>query len=289
MVSRQGRNAHEAVLRIFTVDPRNDDLFERPHLAIPEIAIRKSLTWFIKSGDQTLDRRIERALKRNKPSKDDPADVITRLAIEHHRRLTTTPGPIEQFAPDFWRATSHGDPEIAAALAVSRFLGGGEVGVDRYIDVLFADHSPKHKDFHALREFVSGLLIENELSGKEAPELRRHVHAEDAVARIDEAGISHIREVRDKLAFVAEMGLLYLRHRGSRELEPMRGRMFRASTESLEASMILYTAAPIAATLTGNAWHRMAALIVMILTERDSGHYEALNTLAIAAVPEIFS
>ena len=67
----------------------------------------------------------------------------------------------------------------------------------------------------------------------------------------------------------------------------MEKRLLDATTASIDANMIFHGAIPIVDTLTGNAWHRMSALLVMILTETEEGYADTFDKLAIAMLPDI--
>ncbi|MEW1832332.1 hypothetical protein [Streptomyces sp. NPDC088196] len=119
--TRRGRSSHKAVLRIFTVNPLHADLYE-PALKVPEKEIRSSLKWFVQHGDQTLDRRIERALNRSNPSLDEAADIIYRIATKHFRGAGLHPEPTAGLRPNIWGAPDENSIQNLALFTIGNFL-----------------------------------------------------------------------------------------------------------------------------------------------------------------------
>ncbi|PBC98904.1 hypothetical protein BX281_6992 [Streptomyces sp. Ag82_O1-15] len=286
MVGRRGRSVHEAVLRIFTVDPRKLDLFE-PCLRVPEKGIRSALEWFVKHGDQSIDRRVERALKRAK-NQEHKAEIISHVAAQHFRNAYLYPPPTAEHAPPIWRATNEQSIQNLAALTIGNFLGSDEVGAQKLAEIM-AEAGPSSatdEEREAFRSTLESILTAYELEGRDALQLSAPPGMEEAIDRLKETEIKRICEIRNRIAIVAQMGYMYLNVRGSPGFEDLTKRALEASTESFEANMLLYACAPIAETLDTSAWHRMSALIIMILMDVDLGYCDALEKLATAITPE---
>ncbi|MGW7594820.1 hypothetical protein [Streptomyces rubiginosohelvolus] len=292
MVTHRGRSVYEAVLRIFTVDPRHNDLFELPGLALPNPAIRAALEWFVKSGDQNLSRKIERALQRS-TSTEDSAETIMQLATKHYKETKRHPSPMAEYRPPLWETSETQDILDLAAFTVGRFLGAEEIGSDRIAEIITAfvarnSRIPEKEMKDGLNRLKSALIAQ-ETSGLQPLSMPKKLNMQETIDRLSKIDIKRIREVRNKLAFVANMGHLFLSIGGSGRGEPMVSRMLEASTKSTAANFLLHLSAPIAVTLESNAWNRMTAAMVMILTDDDEKYANALDELAFAAVPERFS
>ncbi|MFF4485014.1 hypothetical protein ACFY0F_00735 [Streptomyces sp. NPDC001544] len=284
LVGRRGRSVHEAVLRIFTVDPRNLDLFE-PCLRIPEKGIRSSFEWFVRHGDQSVDRRVERALKRAN-NQEDKAEIISRVASRHFRNAYLHPPPTAKYAPPIWQVANEQSIQNLAALTIGSFLGHEEVGAQKLAEIM-ADAAPSsatQEEREAFRASVETVLAAHELAGREALQPSTPPSMEETICRLEETEIKRIHDTRNRIAIVAQIGYIYLHVRGSAGFEDLTERTLEASTESFDANMLLYACAPIAETLETSAWHRMSALIINILMDADL--HDTLEKLTAAIIPE---
>ncbi|MCC9741000.1 hypothetical protein [Streptomyces sp. MNU89] len=288
MVSRNGRSVHEAVLRLFTVDPRSQDLYE-PHLPIPEKAIRSAFDWFVRHGDQSVHRRIERALKRTGKRGDEAADLIARIASRHYRNTALLhPPPTAEHRPPTWTARNEQSIQLLTALTIGNFLGAEEIGTQKLAEVL-ADGGPSTATNEDRREFgetVAKILAARELAGGEPLQLSTAPSMEVTIRRLKQTDLERILELRDKIALIAQVGFIYLKVRGAEDFREFSLRILDASTETIDANMLLYAATPIAATLESSAWHTMSGLIVMILMEDDAEYLDTLDKLVRGVVPE---
>ncbi|WP_406255254.1 hypothetical protein [Streptomyces chartreusis] len=285
-VYRRGRSVYEATLRIFTVNPSSLDLFE-PCLPISEKAIRSSLNWFVQHGDQSVHRRVERALRRTKARGDEAADLIIRVASQHYRNTVAHPPPTAEHRPPIWSAKSEEEIQNLTVWLLGNFLGANEVGAQKLAEII-AEIGPStatDAERESTRAVMEELFAARELAGDGLPSLDRVPGMEETITRLNETDIARIRELRNKFAIVAEMGFIYLNVRGSEDFEDFSMKVLEASTESLSASMLLYAAAPISATLESSAWHTMAALIIMVLEDDESEYYDALDKLTKRIAP----
>ncbi|MEU0406759.1 hypothetical protein ABZ307_02900 [Streptomyces griseorubiginosus] len=288
IVTRRGRSAHESVLRIFTVSPLHQDLFDSP-LKIPEKAIRSSLKWFVQYGDQTLERRIERALRRTSHSTDDAADIIYQIATKQFRNAGLHLEATSDLRPRMWSAPDEQSIQNLAALTIGHFLGAGEVGAQKMAEII-TDTTPSNytqEDIEHARATMERIFIARDQGGEAIMDLTPEPTIEETIHLLEDIEIERIRETRNKMAMVAEMGHMYLRFRGGEGFEDPTKRILDVSTSSLDNSFLLYAIAPIAETLSTTAWHRMSAILVAILAGRDRDAYsEALDQLAAAMAPE---
>jgi hypothetical protein len=296
MTARRGRSIHEAILRIFTVNPTHCDLFE-VGLPIPERAIRSSLEWFVRAGDQTLDRRIERRIRRSAASPDDAVEIARKLTAAHYRRILHHPPPASEHINAYWTPPKACDISEEASRLSIKFANEEEPGADIVADLIVSVF-PSHMlnsvgGRSAARESLASLLAERETVGLPLIKVSSPPNTEETLQRISRVNIDKIRDTRDKLACVAEMGNIYVHMRGSdlsssdiaRE---MSDRMLNATTESFDANALFYMTLPIASTLNQDAWHRMASLIIMVTAETDRGFMDDLDLLASAAMPHRF-
>ncbi|CAL9481461.1 hypothetical protein SUDANB108_03061 [Streptomyces sp. enrichment culture] len=288
MVSRNGRSVHEAVLRLFTVDPRSQDLYER-RLPISEKAIRSAFDWFVRHGDQSVHRRIERALKRTKTQGDAAADLIARIASRHYRNTALLhPPPTAEHRPPTWTARDEQSIQLLTALTIGNFLGVEEIGTQKLAEIL-ADGGPStatNEDRKEFGEKVAKILAARELTGGEPLRLSAVPTMDDTIRRLKQTDLERILKLRDKIALVAQVGYIYLKVRGAADFQEFSRRILDASTETIDANMLLYAATPIAATLKSSAWHTMSGLIIMILMEDDATYSNTLDNLVRGVVPE---
>jgi hypothetical protein len=283
MVSRRGRSLHEAVLRLFTVSPLHYDLADEV-LPIPEVALRSSFDWFIRHGERTLDRRIERALMRSQGGPDEKVEIVLRMAGRQYRSASSSPPPTAELRP--WPEPTRQKIESMNALSVAKFLGPQEIGSRQAAEIIAAV-APSTASAQEIESGVNNAektLARRELAGQDLLDFPRHVTIEEAVERINAVDIATFWELRDKLARVAEVGYILLILRDDKS-----ERFLDAVYTSHTNVVLLYGAIPIAVTLETDAWHSMAALIAMMLTDDDAADWStALDQLAEATRPELF-
>ncbi|MFK4036346.1 hypothetical protein ACI2LC_11165 [Nonomuraea wenchangensis] len=282
--TKKGRSINEAILRIFTVNPSHNDLFEAG-LKIPEPAIRAALAWFVEIGDQSLDRRIERKIQREVPTADEAAEIARKMTASHYRALIKYPSGIPEHRPP-WAPPN---ARLLGAMEDYRaavFSGEANPGSDVLADILCA--FPVDAVSQADRDRLAFTLRSRELTGNAPPALVTPLTPEQKLERITEVDINRICDVRDKLVCVSEMGNLYLRTRGSEIAAELTSRMLDATTATLDAFDLFYAALPIAVNIDRDAWHRMTSLIVMILVDPEESLLRALDSLALAALPNRF-
>jgi hypothetical protein len=174
-----------------------------------------------------------------------------------------------------------------------RFSGDDEPGADLIAELVvsaFPEHMLESEGGRfAAREKLASLLAEREAAGQQPIMLSMPQSIDETLRRLSNVDIKQICDVRDKLACVSEMGNLYLCVRMSDVAKEMSERMLNATTESIDANFLFHATLPIAGTLAQNAWHRMASLIIMLLTESDCSLLNALDSLAFAAMPHRFA
>ncbi|MFB8772018.1 hypothetical protein [Streptomyces broussonetiae] len=291
---RRGRSINEAVLRVFSVDPRHRDLLALPGVQIPERALRAALNWFTECGDQSLDRRIERALNRAN-GVDDAAETVYRLAAEHFRRIRISDDSNWQG----WRGVDHPrddqDVENLVLLTVGRFLGVDEVGVESWVNIICGRPWRKegNNDAQETKAVLKSMLIGRQTAGSGLIGDFNHVSSSRVRERLSGTEIERIRQTRNKIAFVAELSnyYVYARSEGTEDAFVVRTR--EAVQASIDANMLFRALIPAADIGAGGDWHRMTALLIMILTQDEKdpieeSYSQALDRLAAAVAPGTF-
>ncbi|MFJ9395517.1 hypothetical protein ACIRQT_11655 [Streptomyces californicus] len=296
MTSRRSRSIYEAALRVFAADPRHDDLFVLPGVQLPEQAIRSALDWFVDYGDQSLDRRIERLIKRTSASSDEKSEMIYRLAMTHYRRVRNNPQPTPERFPNPWSLNDDLEIRSFALLAVAKFIGQEEVGPESYAEIITNSRILKKKspkDAERIKHTLESLLIQRQLSEGRIVPTSSDPDSEQVREQLSGVSISRMRETRDKLAFASEAGRLFSCLLGSEIGEPLTTRIHEASTSSIDANMLLHAIIPIAENIPGGGWYQMTGMLITILTQPpedfiDEGYAIALDRLAHAAAPDRF-
>ena len=286
---RRGRSIHEAVLRIFTANPRLPDLFEHPGLPIPESALRRALDWFVRVGERTLDRRIERTLIRHRTnSTDEAADLVIRLVLSHYAQLRHNPDPTSSRRPDIWKAGGRREAENAAALAVARHLGQNEIGADRFAEIVLGlfqrqEVAADDREYEQAKKEVRKVFEERDFAGEQLSPAEPWRDATTVLKRLALVPFDEILAVREQIACVAGMGDLFLDGYGAET--SMSERMLDATTKSLEVGALFHMIVPIAKSLNTDAWHRLSSLLIDIVTEGSQEQAVELSALAAAAIP----
>jgi hypothetical protein len=274
--TRRGRPLHEAVLQVFTADPRFrlKIFLVTPRLPLPEHAVRAALGWFIRYRENSVQRRIERAVAAA-PSADDAEDIAAELAQVHYlgvfRRHRKEPG--RSVVTAGYPLTGQKEALGLAVQTVASLLGQEAVGSDRFAEALGCSlgYATKHQDeIETLARFMAAENIRRELTGQPAIGADRPKHTIDtdieAIHRIDFAVICRVRDV---LALLAEASMIYEAVKASLSSEPMVHRLLEFFTSSLEAHHLVSAAAPLASTAPADSWKWMASVIVMICSDAD--------------------
>lgn len=284
MVGRRGRSLHEAVLRIFTVSPLHYDLYGTT-LPIPDSALKSAFHWFIRHGEQTLDRRIERALRRSQGGTEEKIEIITRMAGRQYRGIISHPPPTAELRP--WHGLARRYIQGDIALTIAKFLGSEEIGSRKLAEIVanVAPSGATSQEIASSAARISEFYLQRELNGQSMQNFARHVYIEEAAYRLDAVSVETFRDLRAKLARVAEAGYLSLLFRDERANE------FLDSVYSSHANVVLlYGAIPISVTLESRAWHTMAALITLLLTDDDGIEWRlALDQLFDALDPDRYA
>jgi hypothetical protein len=267
-----------------------------PGVQLSEQAIRSALDWFVEYGDQSLDRRIERLLKRVSASSDEAAEMIYRLAMTHYRWVRKNPQPTWERLPNHWSLNDDKEVRSFALLAVAKFIGQEEVGPERYAEIIANSRILKEgssEDTERIKHTLESLLIQRQLSEGYIAPPSPDPDIEQVRERLSSVSITRIRETRDKLAFASEAGRLFSYLLGSEIGEPLTTRIREASTSSIDANMLFHAIIPIAENIPGGGWYRMTGMLIMILTQPpgdliDESYADALDRLAHAAAPDRF-
>ena len=275
--TRRGRPLHEAVLQVFTADPRFGlkIFLATPRLPLPEHAVRAALAWFIRCRENSVERRIERAVAAAS-SADDAEDIAAELAQRHylgvfrrdrkdlHRSVVTAGFPLA------------GQKEALgfAVQTVASLFGQEAVGSEQFSETLgcsFGYATEYRAEIEALAQYMAAENIRRELAGQPLigdDSLKHTIDADiEAIRRVDFAVICR---VRDALALLAEAAMIYEAAKARLPGDPMVRRLLGFFTSSHEAHHWVCAAAPLAYTVPAESWKWMASVIVMICSDADN-------------------
>lgn len=274
--TRRGRPLHEGVLQIFTADPRFDTkiFLATPRLPLPEHAVRAALGWFIRYRENSVQRRIERAIVAAS-SADDAENIAVELSQRHYL------GVFRRHRSEFHRSVvTEGYPltgqKEALALAVQTvadLLGQEAVGSDRLAEALGNSfgYAAKYQDeIEALARYMAAENIKRELAGQPLIGNASLKHTIDSdIEAIREVDFVVICRVRDVLALLAEASMIYEAVKGSLHRDPMVRHLLDFFTSSPEAHHWVSAAAPLAYTAPAESWKWMSSVTVMICSDAD--------------------
>ena len=280
--TRRGRPLYEAVLEIFTADPRFSSkvFLAVPRPPLPEHAVREALAWFIRYRENSVWRRIERAVAGL--SAEDAEDVAAEVAQRHYigvyrsqekdldRRLIT-----EGHALSKREALGH------TVLSVANLLGQEAIGSERFAEAAsdsFGDAGEPQGEIEALTKYMAAENIRRELTGEPliGSDSQKHtIDADiDAIRKID---FDVICRLRDTLALLAEAAMIYEAFRASLRADPMIRHLLDFFTSDIYANLWVRGAAPIAYTEPAESWKRMVASIVTICSDvEDLADFEKM-------------
>ena len=263
--ARRGRPLHETVLQVFAVDPRFDleHFLATPRLPLPEQAVRTALAWFIRHRENSLDRRIERAVAAASAD-EDPDDIASKLAMRHFRRIYLS----ERY--DFDRDILTEGPRMTWQQArgyANLVVGQESVGSDLYAKALLdslGDTGEYRPKFEELIRFMVAEDIKREFAGQPpyGSGLKRTMDMD--IEAIHQADFATICNARDVLALLAEAAYILKITRKTIPDDPMIRRLVDFLTSSFMNHFWVSAAAPLAYTASADSWKRMASAIVMI-------------------------
>ena len=266
--ARRGRPLHETVLQIFAFDPCFDleSFLAVPRLPLPEQAVRAALAWFIRHRENSLDRRIERAVA-TASADEDPDDIALEHAMRHYRRIYLS----ERY--DFNRDILTDGPRMTWEQAVGcahLAVGQEAVGSDLYAKALLdslGDTGEYRTKFEELISFMVTKDIEREFEGQ-SPYGSGPKHTMDMdIEAVHQTDFATICNARDVLALLAETAYILKITRKTIPDDPMIRRLVDFLTSSYMNHFWASAAAPLAHTAPANSWKRMASVIVMICSE----------------------
>jgi hypothetical protein len=272
--TQRGRSLHEAVLRVFTFNPkfRLKIFLVTPPVPLPEQAVREALAWFIRYRDNSLSRRIERAAAAA-PSADDAEDTADKLARSHYlgvyragmRDLT---GNIVTRGPQMTRGQAHAYADIAMVSAV----GLEAVGPDLYAEAI-RDSFGNAGEYQATIDYlIQAMKAENtrrELAGQPPLSGPRSSTIESDIEAIRLADFTAIRQVRDVLSLLAEAATIYEATRERLPHGPATRRLLDFFASSNYANFLVRLSSLIARSPVDESWNMMAAGIVMVCSDPE--------------------
>jgi hypothetical protein len=209
LASLRGRPLHEAVLRLFTYNPRfHINIFlVTPPLPLAERPVRDALTWFIQYRENSVTRRIERAIARAHSS-DAAEEIAADLAQRHYL------GVLRAQRKDFAESiVTRGikltrDRAIGLSnLAISGILGQDAIGADLLADAIRDSTVIPDNSRAELESLIQFMIRENQrrgfagepLIGAHPPETM-----ERDIAALRAIDFTALCRMRDTLALLAE-------------------------------------------------------------------------------------
>lgn len=234
--------------------------------------MREALVWFIRYRENSVWRRIERAVVglSDEDAEDEAAEVARRhyLSVsrsqkrDYGRRLITE-----------GRALSKGEAMGHADLSVANLLGQELIGSDRFAAAVsdsFGDPANYQDEIEALIKYLTTENIRRELAGEPLIGSNSQMHKIDtdidAIRRVD---FSVICRTRDTLALLAEAAMIYETFKERLRNDAMIGRLLEFFTSDIYTNLWVRWAAPIAFTEPAESWKHMAASIVTICSDVD--------------------
>jgi hypothetical protein len=266
--ARRGRPLHQTVLQIFTFDPRFEvkSFLATPRLPLPEQAVRAALAWFVGYRENSLDRRIERAVA-SAPADEDHDDIALKLALRHYRSIYLS----ERYERN--RDILTEGPRMTYQQAVGyAYLAVGEemVGSDLYAKALLdslGDTYEYQAKFEELIRFMMAENIRREFEGQPAHGSGLKRTRDMDIEAIRQTDFSTICNARDVLALLAEAAYIFKITRKTIPGDPMIRRLKDFLASSYMNHFWVRAAAPLAYTAPADSWKRMASAIVMICIE----------------------
>ena len=268
LAARPGRPLHQTVLQIFTFDPHFElkSFLPTPRLPLPEQALRAALVWFVRHRENTLARRIERAVAAA-PADKDPDEIALDLAMRHYRSIYLS----ERY--DYNRDILTEGPRMTWQQAVGyAYLAVGQetVGSDLYAKAVFDSFGDPGEYQTKLEGVMRSLTAENirrEFAGQPAigSGLKRTMDMD--IEAIRQADFATICNARDVLALLAEAAYIFKITRKAIPDDPMIRRLKDFLASSFMNHFWVRTAAPLAYTAPPDSWKRMSSALVMICAE----------------------
>lgn len=236
--------------------------------------MRAALGWFIRYRENSVQRRIERAIVAAS-SADDAENIAVELSQRHYL------GVFRRHRSEFHTSVvTEGYPltgqKEALALAVQTvadLLGQEAVGSDRLAEALGNSfgYAAKYQDeIEALARYMAAENIKRELAGQPLIGNASLKHTIDSdIEAIREVDFVVICRVRDVLALLAEASMIYEAVKGSLHRDPMVRHLLDFFTSSPEAHHWVSAAAPLAYTAPAESWKWMSSVTVMICSDAD--------------------
>ncbi len=294
LATRRGRPLHEAVLRLFTYNPRYrlDIFLVAPQLPLAESPVRDALIWFIQHRENSVARRIERAVARAE-SPDAAEEIAADLARKHYLDVFRS-----QRKDHTGNIVTRGFPLTKAQaiaqsnLAIADVLGQDAIGADLYVDGMRYSSLISGNVRGELEPLIQFMISENRrrelagepLIGAHPPETMEH-----DIAAVRHIEFSSLCRMRDTLALLAEANLIYESARETRHNDPRMHRLLEFFTSSMEAHLLVLAANRIARAPIADAWKVMAQAIVMYCPEEQFATFDALDSKITFTVDDIRS
>jgi hypothetical protein len=285
---------HEAVLRLFTYNPRYrlKIFLVAPQLPLPERPVRDALIWFIQHRENSVLRRIQRVIA-STDSSDAAEEISGDLAQKHYlgvyrsQRQDHTGNIVTRGFPlTKEQAIAQSHPSIAGV------LGEDAIGAELYADAM-RQSSIISDNFRAEFESLFQFMIAENRRRELAGEPRIGAHPPETMEH-DITAVRHIEfnslcRIRDTLALLAEANLIYESARETRSDDPIMQRLLEFFTSSMEAHILVQAANLIARAPITEAWNVMAQVLVMYCPEEQFATFNELASRITFTVDDIRS
>jgi hypothetical protein len=282
---RPGRPLHEAVLRIFAVNPRvGQDFIPTTRLPLPEKAVRAALEWYLRNRSINPYERIRRAVAKpaTEEAAEDIAETVARdfcMTIYRRQRRRARHGI---YVPDLGRFEGEEDAEATAALMIAKVLDTEALGVERYYDAVRASFPrPRASDppsaERQYRWFLASFEEERvrarslELAGEPLDDETVDGELTSTSAEIEclqSTDFATICRMRDVLAYLGHGAAIFQAARQVIPNDPEVRHLEQAVAKSARVEYYLHTTAGIARTLAPDAWRLLTPLLTGVCADR---------------------
>ncbi|WP_326813438.1 hypothetical protein [Streptomyces sp. NBC_01763] len=259
----------KAVLRVFTVHPRCEDVFVATWVPLPERGVRKALTWYLGQDRSSAVAVVERAVEAVGDDPERRAEAAHAAAHAYYtrryhqaRRMRSAGGGVHPADPH-----SRADAQGLATLAAAAVLGMEEFGADSVMESLQQSLGSEDDEALSAQAFteMTAIAAQRELSGNRLADPSWMLTA-DRARRLRETDYSTICTVRHVLAVLVESALpLRLAYRACLQ-DPALQHIEQVRTANPRVHHYLDCAEYISRRSPADAWESFTSLLLSICT-----------------------
>ncbi|MFE9139353.1 hypothetical protein [Streptomyces sp. NPDC007355] len=205
LATAKKRPLEQAVLDVFTMGHRFDQVLAAPSVPLPERAVRRALAWYMARDDSHPLAAIEMAAKSAGNCPDKTMDAALESAHRYfpklYRQAKQKGQPPGMTVPD-----TLADADGLATFAVATVLGFDDFGADAIVEAV-RKSLPELADEYGEQVFTTlgNALREAEGDGRSPFSRRtRWPSLQDRVQRMERVEYSEICSIRDVLALLVE-------------------------------------------------------------------------------------